>query len=765
MTLEALASQKSAPEQIAVFDWSGADTQAAIAESWDAAAPAGVHVTVELNYFSARGPHLGAVVRSGVAQGGAEPSERNWVWILEGDSPPDPAALAALRNSIELSPSVAVAGCKQVGLTGSPLLSVGYTTSRFGRRLTGIEDGEVDQGQHDHRDDVLAVGTAGMLIRSDVWHDLGGPDRALGPFMDGQDLSRRARLAGHRTVVVPEAVVRHDRASFALRRGADAEHGVGATRRAAFYRRRQEFIHFQIVAAPALLVPFILLIALGAGRVRALGRIALKEPGMISAEIRAPLSVWASPVALMRGRAQARRSTTLPRRVLRPLQATWREVYALERDRRQHRAASRRALIIRDELDIAERAARAARRRGWLTLTMVATLALTLVIMGPLMTAGQFAGGALAPAQAALSDLWQAATGQDVTAGFGLDVPANPLLLVLLPAAPLGSLFGLNLGGVIAAIFLLALPLAALNTWAAAGAITRSPAVRAWAALVWVSAPALQIALGHGRLGALIAHVFLPLVVLGAIRGAGVAATDTVEQRRPEGSVAAAAGAAIALAIVIGAAPALLPATIILAVIAAVFAGRKWARMIFMAIPALFVIGPLAVFARSNLALLAADPGLAGTDHATALTPGTTLTPSIESAPSAWQLLLGFPTQPNPAAWPGGAIGSGLPLVLSIIIGLLALLGLLRRERPGNTVRFSWLIIALGLATAIAQTRIVWIDSQTAWAGTGVSLIWLGLIGAAIAFSAGLKEQIAGASFGWRQLTAATLTTDRKSVV
>src|SRR5690625_3893404 len=580
MTLEALASQKSAPEQIAVFDWSGADNQAAIAEIWDAAAPAGVDVTVELNYFSARGPNLGSVVRNGLAQWGAEPSERNWLWILHDDSPPEPAALAALRNSIELSPSVAVAGCKQVGLTGSPLLSVGYTTSRFGRRLTGIEDGEVDQGQHDHRDDVLAVGTAGMLIRSDVWHDLGGPDRALGPFMDGQDLSRRARLAGHRTIVVSEAVVRHYRASFALRRASEAEHSHSHNRRAAFFRRRQEFIHFQLVAAPLPLVPFLLLIALGAGFLRALGRIVLKEPRMISAELRAPLSIWAAPVSLMRGRAQARRSRRLPRRVLRPLQATWREVYALERDRRQHRAASRRALVIRDELDIAERAARAARRRGWLTLTLVAAGALTLTILGSLITAGQLIGGALAPSQASLAALWQAATNQYVATGFGQDLPANPLLLVLLLPTALGATIGLNLGAVITAIFILALPVAALNAWAAAGALTRSPAVRAWVAIAWTVAPALQFALGEGRLGALLAHVFLPLVVLGAIRGAGAAATDTVEQRRPEGSGAAAAGGALALAIVVGAAPAPLPAALVRCVVAAIFAGRKWLRML-----------------------------------------------------------------------------------------------------------------------------------------------------------------------------------------
>src|SRR5690606_1961322 len=105
------------------------------------------------------------------------------------------------------------------------LLEAGVTTSRFGRRMTGVAEGEVDQGQLDGRDDVLGVGTAGMLVRADVWAELGGTDPALGPYLDGLDLSRRARLAGHRVVVVPEAVVRHARASFAgVRDGEEPDH-------------------------------------------------------------------------------------------------------------------------------------------------------------------------------------------------------------------------------------------------------------------------------------------------------------------------------------------------------------------------------------------------------------------------------------------------------------------------------------------------------------------------------------------------------------
>src|SRR5690606_28736026 len=137
-------------------------------------------------------------------------SAGRWLWLLHDDAAPDADALGALMRAVEVAPSVGIAGCKQhTWDEPARVLEVGLSTSRFGRRMTGLDAPEVDQGQHDGREDVLGVGTAGMLVRQGVWEDLGGTDPALGPYGDGLDLSRRARLAGHRVIVVPGAVVRH----------------------------------------------------------------------------------------------------------------------------------------------------------------------------------------------------------------------------------------------------------------------------------------------------------------------------------------------------------------------------------------------------------------------------------------------------------------------------------------------------------------------------------------------------------------------------
>ncbi|MEK8228052.1 glycosyltransferase [Oerskovia sp. M15] len=181
-----------------------------------------------------------------------------WLWLLHDDSAPEPGALAEQLRAVEHSAAVAVAGAKQRrwdpdGDDDGLLLEVGFTTSPLGRRMTGIDEHEIDQGQHDAREDVLAVGLAGALVRTSVWTELGGTDPEYGPFGDGLDFCRRARLADHRVVVVPRAVVRHAQAALLdLRRDEprephdeprppDVDGSYGARRRA--------LLHYRLVGA------------------------------------------------------------------------------------------------------------------------------------------------------------------------------------------------------------------------------------------------------------------------------------------------------------------------------------------------------------------------------------------------------------------------------------------------------------------------------------------------------------------------------------
>ncbi|WP_129338205.1 glycosyltransferase [Cellulomonas endophytica] len=625
---------------------------------------------------------FGAAVRAALAADPGAPTE--WLWLLHDDSAPAPPALAELVRAVAGAPSVGVAGAKQRTWTDPErLLEVGVRLSRSGRRVTGVEVGELDQGQHDGADDVLAVGLAGALVRRRVWDELEGPDPALGPFGDGVDLCRRARLAGHRVVVVPSAVVRHAQASYLGLRGADrpgdprertletdldgdGEPDVGDPRRSYRARRRAQ-LHLRATGTAAPLVPFVLLAALASALVRLVVRTATKEPGLARDEVAAVLGVLVRPGALMRGRARARTARRLPRRTLRPLQAPRREVLRQWRDLRLARREERRVVVAPSEIELAELAALTTRRRFGLALLLVVALGTAAAAAGPLLGAvaagGRLVGRALPPVTGGLGDLWAAATSGWTTAGLGSEAPADALLAALLPGTVLtgGSpglaVAGLVLGGTV---------LAAWGAWAAAGAATRSVGLRLWAGLVWAVAPALLLPLGDGRVGAVLAHVALPWAALGLARTVGVARGDRVRPAVTEplhlegtvtpvggvpvlggagpdgvpgatssggagadgtpprfGSAEAAAGTALALVLVLAGAPVLLAPVLVLLVVVALAAPRGRGRVLLTAVPALVVLAPV-------LAAAAAADGAAALRLLLAA-PGT----AVPTAPAA----------------------------------------------------------------------------------------------------------------------------------
>jgi GT2 family glycosyltransferase len=378
-----------------------------------------------------------------------------WLWLLHDDSAPAPDALAELLRAVEHSVAVGVAGPKQERwepgtspeaadpfAAGTPgrLVEVGFTTTPLGRRLTGIDDDEIDQGQHDARDDVLAVGLAGALVRRTVWEQLGGTDPEYGPFGDGLDLCRRARLAGHRVIVVPSAVVRHAQASLlglrdrpARRDGAFPEPDPEAS----YVQRRRAHLHSRLTGVAAPWVPFVALAMLVAAPFHAMYRLLVKQPGHARDEVVAPLWALARVGPVVRARRAARRTRRLPRSTLRPLRGTWRQVVAERRDRRLARAELRRTAWAPTDIERRELRALALRRRAGLAGAALALAAFSAVVFGPLVgvlfSGGRLVGGALLPAGSTVGDAWRAATTGWVTTGLGAPVllPAGLLALVV----------------------------------------------------------------------------------------------------------------------------------------------------------------------------------------------------------------------------------------------------------------------------------------------------------------------------------------------
>ena len=527
-TLAALAAQTHQPDEVVLATL---DREPDADRGAGLIADSGLHSSRVRQVPVAGAPTFGAAVRRALRtiDDGAAPSgtgsDRSWLWLLHDDSAPEPTALEHLLTAVDVSNSIAVAGSKQVEWEDPDrLVSVGARATRWGRRFTGIEDGEIDQGQHDGTDDVLAVGTAGMLIDLALWRQLGGPDPVLGPFEDGRDLSQRARLAGHRVVVVPRAVIRHARAGY---RGWREEPDTPSDTRRSFRARREAVLHLRLVSARAVAVPLLAVLAILAGPARALWRVSANELGLAVAEVIAPLAVLTHPRAIARARNRARRTRRLPQRRLRPLQATWSEGARLRRDRRMQAAAARRAARTPSELEIAERAAVARRRRITLAAVCAVSVALSLVTVAPTAFSGGLIGGALLPSDATFTDLWRAATSSWIASGDGYAGPPDPFLLVLTGVSGLtGGPLGVPVQLSVALLLVLAMPLAALTAWFAAGAATRSVLLRAWAALAWALGPALLIGIGAGRLGAVVAHLMLPLVLLAVVRSLGLDRRD-----------------------------------------------------------------------------------------------------------------------------------------------------------------------------------------------------------------------------------------------
>ncbi|MEA5117712.1 MAG: hypothetical protein VB036_08840 [Propionicimonas sp.] len=137
-------------------------------------------------------------------------SAADWLWLLTADCEPSPGALKHLLVALDRNPDLDVVGPLLVEPRrhgpGIVIAQYGQTISSNGRLRSLVPSGELYQGQLE-RADALGVDAAGMLVRGDVWRELGGFNRDLPHAFRGIDFGWRATLAGHRVAVEPAAQV------------------------------------------------------------------------------------------------------------------------------------------------------------------------------------------------------------------------------------------------------------------------------------------------------------------------------------------------------------------------------------------------------------------------------------------------------------------------------------------------------------------------------------------------------------------------------
>lgn len=691
---------------------------------------------------------FGEAVRAGLAHLGRPvhepftPEAVEWVWLLHDDSAPNLRCLEALLNTADDNPSVSVLGPKILGWHDRRLLlEAGVTVTGSGRRVTGLERREHDQGQHDGVRDVLAVSSAGMLVRRDVWDALEGFDPALPLFRDDMDFCWRAHRMGERVLVATDAVVHHREASAHGRRADDlAPRPHRADREAA--------VHVLLAQSSVVAGPFIALRLFLGALIRAGMYLLGKDVAAARDEVAAVLSVALHPSKLRASRALANRTATEPSSAVRPLRAGTMQQFrqaaeaiagVLTTSGSTGPSASVSALDsgpVGDDADFMGDGSSGLLRRMLTTPSVILTAVLVVVAVvgtrGLWLGDGVLQGGALLPAPPGSSDLWETYRQAWHDVGPGSTTPAPPYLAIvsalaflLLGKAPLA----------VTVLLLLGIPIAGWSAYFALRGLVPSMTIRLWAGAAYALLPAMTGAVSSGRIGTTMAAVVLPFALRSLVRIA-----------QPGGTLRRAAGTALLVAVLLSVAPSLWIVLVVAGIAAAVYlrmttgwsATRPVAvRLAVGLLAPLVLLLPWSAYIFTSPSILLLEPGI----NSGALT---------DPALKPWDVLL---------LHPGGPGMTPVWLTLGIILG--GFVAFLRADR----IRVITLIGALGgiaLVMGLIQSMVLVTPPGSAaevrpWSGQATLLLGLAMIAAGSVALDGLRGRFAGSNFTLGQPVAAVV--------
>ncbi|MEU1791561.1 glycosyltransferase [Streptomyces sparsogenes] len=679
-----------------------------------------------------------------------------WLWLLHDDCAPAPDALAELLRVADDHPRAAIVGPKLRSWYDSrQLLEVGVSIARSGRRWTGLERREQDQGQHDQVRPVLAVSTAGMLVRRDVWEELGGFDPRLPLMRDDVDLCWRAHAAGHEVLVAPDAALRHAEAAARERRPIDCvgrsvarpspDHHPSSRRFAprgwSPHRVDKAGAVYTLLAnSRAASLPYVLPRLILSTLLRTLAYLVGKVPGQALDEVAGLFGTLLRPEKVLAARKRRGRPA-VGKDELRPLfpppgatvRATVEQVASHFGGRSEPELSSggRHGAVESgpgdedaDFLEVEQfaRLKRIARRPGPMLFAVL--LLVSLVACRDLLGGGALAGGALLPAPGEVSDLWAHYLDGWHPVGIGGTQSAPPYLAVL---ASVATLFLGSTGFTLTLLLVCSVPLAGFTAYFASRPLVESRLLRAWGSVAYALLPAATGALASGRLGTAVLAVLLPLMARAAVAASGFGLGERARRgERP--SWRATWAYALLLTFTMAFTPVVWPIALVLGlgVVGVRFAQSRTEQLTAYGLRFLAVVlTPLAVLAPWSIDLLT-DPGRfldqAGLDYAT-------------GSASAIDLL---------ALSPGGPKGAGTLLLLGFVLAALA--ALMRGERQ-LAVRTAWAVALTGFLFAA-------LANGSGWAGPATLVYGLALLSAGVVGAEGARERVAAQSFGWRQPVA-----------
>ena len=667
--------------------------------------------------YAPSGTGFGEAVRLGVE---ALP-RTDWIWLLHDDASVLPGTLAGLLDVATSADDIAVVGPKiREWPSLRRLLEVGLTVTNTGSRETGLETGEPDAGQHDRPRDVLAVTSAGMLVRRDVWDELDGFDPALPMYFDDIDFGWRVARAGYRTRTAPGGVMFHAEASrrgTRRRTAGDVPHWE--PRRAAIYTLLAN------TSAPHVWWQHVRLFV--GSLLRVLGFLIGKDPESASDELLALRAVYLHPLEMRAARraraATSRRTDRDIRDLFPPFWLPYRHGFDAIRDTivalvrpeavetvgRRSTASVSRVRRTPTTSTTARASSSAARGwpRCWCSSPCHSSPAAGCSAASP---AAPCTAGRCRPRRARAGDWWMLMWERSHDIGLG-STSIAPVFSMLLGA--LATPVWFKPGVVITVLMLFAVPLAGL----AAHRLGRRLTPRRGLRIVWAVSYALAVvatgAVAQGRIGTVVALIVLPIIV----NTAGQLVDAPGWQLGLRLGIWIAVGAAFA--------PVVLPLCLVGLVLLLVLEGRWVLRDgIIAAFVPLLLLGPWVVQRAGHPFRTWWEAGF-----------------PVPGDASVLELALGRAGGPGSApVWLGGGL---------LVLAVLALV-------PRHTrvyVQVCWVVALIGLAFAVLGTAVTYSTTAgpaaiTPWVGVPV-VVWVAGLLTAVMFAApeaaGLPRQIVAA--------------------
>jgi GT2 family glycosyltransferase len=521
-----------------------------------------------------------------------------YLWILHDDSAPELDALEKLLTEVELSPSLAVVGTKQVDWDNPKLIKqMGLTLTRSGRLFNRVR-GEFDQGQHDHLQDVMAVGTAGALIKIEKYRELGGFDSKAPPLAADVDFSIRARLSGGRVAVAPDAKIAHQMLAMNGKRpmswlGGPPSHAI----------RLAEF-HLALSYASTLGFVFGWLLLLPLAIFNSLALLVRKRAGDIPAELSGAVGAFFGLSRILSSRLRIKRTTSVKFRTLASLRATRQEV-----NNSNQRAKDQE--ISRQLLEAHERGGSdllsSSVKTGFISSGAI-WFALGLIAINITWFPTNFAvtGKGVIPLSANWLEIFAQAGASFQNLGLGFAGASDPWVWVLaLISAPV--FFQPSVA--VSILLFLATPIAFAGVFKLSGLITLSNTVRITAGLAYALWPALTLSISETRFNQVLAIALLPWLVrsVAKIADLGLRHSELLPSRWSEVGISG-----LLLAIVSASSPALGLTLIGLILVLGVTRPKKLIALIFTTLLTALWFAPLILERLEENLILTwfLDPGL-----------------------------------------------------------------------------------------------------------------------------------------------------------